>query len=97
MSDTLVSARVTRAKKERAGGVLASLGATTSDLINDAFDFVIARKQLPCASGGPARAKGDFASFVKASTLDVPWPDGFGGDYRELVKRGRLADYESLA
>ena len=39
----LVSARVPQAKKDASKGVLASLGANTSDLINSAFDYLLGR------------------------------------------------------
>ena len=43
----LVSARVPQAKKDASKGVLASLGANTSDLINSAFDYLLERRELP--------------------------------------------------
>ena len=42
----LVSARVPQAKKDASKGVLASLGANTSDLINSAFDYLLERREL---------------------------------------------------
>jgi len=44
MGNSLVSARVSVAKREAAQGPLAALGATTSDLINSAFDYLLATK-----------------------------------------------------
>ena len=98
MDNTLVSARVPRAKKERGAGVLASIGATTSDLINSAFDYVIAAKELPTvpkATACDADAEG-FAAFVGESTLDVAWPEGFEGDYKQLMAQMRAGAYEAL-
>ena len=43
MDTALVSARMSRAKKERAGSILESIGATASDLINSAYDYVVTR------------------------------------------------------
>ena len=99
MDNTLVSARVPRAKKERGAGVLASIGATTSDLINSAFDYVIAAKELPSVRKAAPEVREDtdaFAAFVGASTLDVGWPEGFDGDYKQLMSRMRADEYESL-
>lgn len=96
MDNTLVSARVPRAKKERAGSVLTSMGATISDLINSAFDYVIETNELPCAKTA-ADVTGDFASFVEATTLDINWPAGFDGDYKTLMANVRIEDYEALA
>ena len=99
MSDTLVSARVPRAKKERAGSVLASMGSTVSDLINSSLDYVIAEKKLPGTSriSIPEKTTDGFTAFLEATTLDVDWPAGEAADYKEFMKRERLADYESLA
>lgn len=97
MDATLVSARVARGKKEHGVEVLSSMGATVSDLINSAFDYVIAAKQLPIANEETARRTDEFAQFVERSTLDVNWPEGFDGNYKKLIAEGRLARYESLA
>ena len=97
MESTLVSARVPRAKKERAAGVLSALGATTSDLINSAFDYIIATEELPGIPIEQGRDAASFASFVRESTVDVEWPDGFEGDYKSLMTEWRSRDYESLA
>lgn len=101
MENTLVSARMSTAKKERAVGVLASIGATTSDLINSAFEYVIAEKRLPTAAVAPRGTAEGFHQFVRESTLDIAWPkaetETAAGDYKAMMRRERLADYESLA
>ena len=102
MDNTIVSARVARGKKERANAVLESMGATMSDAVNHALDYVIANKRLPGASSGDARSGADsrvdgYRAFVEASTLSIEWPADSAGDYKAILKRGRLADYESLA
>ena len=96
MDNTLVSARVLRAKKERGGSVLASMGATISDLINSAFDYVIETNELPNAKA-TADVHNGFPSFLKATTLNIDWPAGFDGNYKELMANMRIEDYESLA
>lgn len=98
MDTTLVSARLSRAKKERAGSILESIGATASDLINSAYDYVIETHQLPTPSRkAEVRNQEGFAAFVRSSTLEVEWPQDASGDYRELASEWRLSDYESLA
>lgn len=96
MDNTLISARVPRAKKERAASILASIGATTSDLINSAVEYVIANKALPAVKQPEARDAHGFEAFVNASTVAVAWPDDVDGDYKSLAARFRLADYEAL-
>lgn len=97
MDNTLVSARLTRAKKERGCGVLAEIGATTSDLINKAFDYVIAYGELPSVEQPTAFTEEDFIEFVQRSSLDADWPESFSGNYKELETRLRAVDYEALA
>ena len=98
MDNTLVSARVPQAKKERANTILASIGATASDLINSAYDYVIEAKQLPTAKNATSnRAEKDFRAFVEASTLEIDWVSGSSGDYKSLAREWRRSDYESLA
>ena len=97
MQDTLVSARMPAAKKERARGVLDSIGATTSDLINSAFDYVIANKQLPETAACVKRPdENGFAQFVAQTTFEIDWPES-PDDYKRLMREMRLVDYESLA
>ena len=97
MDNTLVSARIPRAKKERAAGVLAEIGATTTELINSAFDFLISEKRLPGKADAAQEREGDFAGFVEATTMDVQWPEGFDGDYKALMAQLRRDEYEALA
>ena len=99
MENTMVSARVPNAKKKRAVNVLSSIGATTSDLINSALDYVIKNEALPGTEPAESdtRTPADFASFVAASTLEVDWSREPLSDYKEFMRRERLADYESLA
>lgn len=97
MESTLVSARVPFAKKEAAVSVLKSLGANTTDLINDAFDFVLAHKALPSAQTEPARDREGFEDFMRASTVAVSWNETDERSYKDIISEGKRADYESLA
>ena len=85
----LVSARVPQAKKDASKGVLASLGANTSDLINSAFDYLLERRELPTTAPASRPSREELDAFLAASTLD--------GDYRSLVRDGKRGRYESLA
>lgn len=97
MTSTLVSARISPAKKTAVGDILKSLNATTSDLINDAFDYVLATGQLPHVSAPSTPTAEDFASFMNKTTLNINWQtDALDGDYRSLICTGKAADYESL-
>ena len=54
--DAIVSARVPVAVKERGNATLRELGATPSQLINAAYEFVLAERKLPKAHE-PIRAE----------------------------------------
>lgn len=45
--DAIVSARIPVAVKERGNAVLKELGATSSQLINAAYEYVLAERKLP--------------------------------------------------
>lgn len=98
MSDVLVSARITEAKKSAAKDILSSMGATTSDLINTAFDYLLENKELPRTKDAKQPMRADFEQFVAESTLPIEWgPDAPDGDYRELLRQEKRDAYESLA
>ena len=98
MDGTLVSARMSSAKKEAGAAILSSMGATASDLINAAYDYVLATKELPSAIGHERERRRGFESFVSASTIAVDWRDDApDGDYKSLMRDRRAREYESLA
>ena len=45
--DAMVTARMPQGKKEAGVEVLRSLGTTSSTVINELFDYLIARRELP--------------------------------------------------
>lgn len=47
VADAMVTGRMTREKKEEGNRILESLGTTPSKAINQLYDFVIEKKQLP--------------------------------------------------
>lgn len=97
MADVLVSARVTQAKKDAAKSVLTSLGSTTSDLINSAFDYVLEKKELPQATVAQRPSKTEFERYLEESTLPIDWGDDApDGNYRKLLRERKGSAYESL-
>lgn len=98
MAETvLVSARIPLAKKDASKGILASLGANTSDLINSAFDYLLNTKTLPESSVQCSPSKEEIASFLATSSLAIDWKgDAADGDYTALLEEGKRARYESL-
>lgn len=98
MDNTLVSARISKAKKDASAGALRQIGASTSDLILSAFDYLLETGELPQAKH-KARSRSDFAVFVGEATVDVDWGnfDEASSSYKDAIGKWRLADYESLA
>ena len=95
MESTLVSARVPAAKREAAASVLAQIGASTTDLINSAFDFVLSEHTLPSARQKAPKGAADFQAFCAKSTLGVDW-GAEDVNYKQIIAEGRAARYESL-
>lgn len=55
MSDAMVTARMSQAKKEAGNRVLDELGMNASRVINDLYDYIVANKKLPAEmTGEPA-------------------------------------------
>ena len=97
-TDVLVSARVNPAKKELSQRILAAMGASTSDGINRALDYVIANKALPQIEENAKPSAQAFHEFMSRSTLPIEWgADCTEGDYRSVIREGKQARYESLA
>lgn len=97
MSTILVSARMPQAKKEATVRVLDSMGATVSDLINSAFDYVLEEHRLPGENARAHAERPPFDAFLEATTIKVAWPATAADNYREMLREGKLHDYESLA
>ena len=98
MDNTLVSARIPKAKKEASAGILQRIGATASDLINSAYDYLLANGELPQTQKSEHAPSG-FDEFLAASTLDIDWEtaEAASRDYKQMIRDWRKDDYESLA
>lgn len=107
MSD-LVSARIAPEIRRQGNEVLAELGSSPSELIRSAYEYVIAKHQLPGAEShsktrndsvlDPGALDALMASIAQ-STVHVPsaaW-DEVGDDYKTYIAAGREAEYEALA
>lgn len=106
MTDAMVTARMSRSKKEAGGRVFASLGTTASGAINDLYDYVISKRKLPfeTASVSDAPTREDLAKALA-------WVDGIAqsapgelssmslkeAKRHRLVSKGLLADEEASA
>ena len=97
-ADVLVSARVTKAKKDAAQEALREIGSTASELINCAFDYVIEKRELPALEEKAIPQLDDFLRFDGEATIEIDWgehPECV--DYRDIIREGKRSDYESIA
>lgn len=98
MGSTVVNARISLAKKEAANNILESIGATPSELINSAYDYLLKHKRLPGSTDESPEERSGFSGFVADSTLEIDWGKADPSlDYREILRQGKAGDYESLA
>ena len=104
--DTTVSARVPIEIKKQADKKLRSLGASTTDLINAAFRYLLAENELPGVRSGGKRGANErvlseeqrsyLQEFIAATSFEVDDSD-LSVSYKEEIAAGRFADYEALA
>ncbi len=71
MSDVMVTARMSKARKEQALAVLEKLGTTPSEAINGLFEYVIANGTLPY--GTPRLTDSERAARIREANA---WADG---------------------
>lgn len=97
MKETLVSARIPQAKKEAATREFVARGTNMSEFINRALDAFLASGELPGSpSTADTRDAAEFSKFVEQSSAVVRWSEG-SDNYKDLLRTGKRADYESLA
>ena len=105
-----VSARVPDEVRRQAVARLRARGATVSDLVNAAFDYIIQTGELPGDAPGseaPHRGRGPRAldpaqaaglrESLAATTFPGATPAATGGTYKEFLAEGRRRDYEALS
>lgn len=95
MPNSLVSARVPQAKREAASSILKSIGATASDLINTAYDYLLATRSLPVIEEKKQADPAAFKEFVSKSTVNVQWLSE-DINYKEFMRDQLVKDYEAL-
>lgn len=102
--DSVVTARVPVEIKKQATEVLASIGATQTQLINAAYEYVLEYKALPEKSvmrtiqhkALPLDRVQTLRAILDRTTFSVSeeyWQDK---SYEDLIAEGKIADYEAL-
>ena len=99
METAIANARIPLAKKEASEPILREIGATTTDLINAAYDFLLSERRLPtpALASEAGRRRSGFREFVDRSTLTVDWGGDEAKSYKQILAEGKVADYEHLA
>lgn len=101
----MVSARIPDALYSQVSMQLSSLGATTSDLMNAAFEYVLENNTLPTARQSKGRQKRralskDQRQLIKNvfenCMLDIDIPDDVESD-KCYVHAAKAAKYEDIA
>lgn len=97
MESAMVNARVPQAKRDLGLSVLESIGATTTELINGAFDYLIENRALPQGQCSKERDVEAFREFVKGATLQIEWSQNADElDYQDAFEKEAEATYEAL-
>ena len=96
MNDSMVTARMSRAKKEAGGRVLSKLGSNASQLINDVYDYLIANNASPCENEGriestPINRARIAEALVSIEGLCLPQENRFATMDDAAIKRDRLS------
>lgn len=100
----MVSARVPDAVYDQASAQLASMGASTSELINAAYEYLLHEHDLPRPQQknanterrlSPAQAN-KLKELFAACTLDIDIPSDVSYD-KQAIRESREAKHEALA
>lgn len=99
----MVTARVPDALFEQASIQLEKIGATTSELVNAAFEYVLQNKSLPKISSTDDKDRHlskekqeELAHIFKACSLNLDLPTDLAYDKR-IIQEERVKRYETLA
>lgn len=105
--EAMVTARIPVEIKEQGNAILKEIGATATQLVNAAYEYLLATRELPVVhasvSGKRKLSEGqraDLQAFFNASSIDAPdsfWEVLGERDYRDLAAEWRLRDYEALS
>lgn len=103
-NDVIVAARVPEEIKEKGNAVLAKIGATPTQLINDAYRYVLEFGQLPCGSTKPSPGKRSLSakqinaiSSQLSSMVVTSYDYTLGGTrtLKQALAEEKRADYET--
>ena len=97
MSDAMVTARMSATKKEAGNRILESMGSNASQAINEFYDYLISKKQLPWAEQKKTGSKKTIdtkalgAILAEMDSMAVQLDPKFAGMTAKEAKQHRLA------
>lgn len=91
MADSMVTGRMSQAKKRAGGTVLSSLGMSASQAINQLYDYLIAHNATPFESTPAKPASDAQLQEALAFVRDIPRKNGFSSMSDAEIKRSKLA------
>lgn len=103
--DAIVTARVPVEVKEQVNEILNEIGATQTQLVNAAYDYVLSQRELPRAKPPSRRTTRrltaeqmrELRERMERMTIAVPEDFWAGRSYKDIIAEGKAADYEALA
>lgn len=106
--DAIVTARVPVEVKEQVNALLKELGSSPTQLINEAYAYVLRHRELPARDAAPAAGEApsvrtltpEMRAELEACTLDVPqsfWDELGERSYKDALADWKQADYAALA
>lgn len=95
MGNAMVTARMTQAKKDAGNRVLEQLGMNASQMINQAYDYLIERRALPFEAAAPRQTHtAEEIARAKAlvAAMRIPKASRFSSMTDDEIRQARLID-----
>ncbi len=90
MTDVMVTARMTKAKKDAGNKVLEALGANASQAINQMYDYLIEERRLPFGDRSLSRPSAAQVEDALAFIDDIPITNAFSAMSDSAIKAKKL-------
>lgn len=92
MADSMVTGRMTQAKKAAGNRVLASLGLNASQAINQLYDHLIDQRSLPFGNAAEHTHPVEERAAARAFVRSIPRKNRFSGMDDDQIKLAKLKD-----
>ena len=94
MGNAMVTARMTQAKKDAGNRVLEQLGMNASQMINQAYDYLIEKRALPFEATARQAHTAEDIAHAKAlvAAMRIPKASRFSHMTDDEIRQARLID-----